>query len=433
MKQALALALITYSLVSLCIVSVEFADATGDSWTAKASMHVARAGLGVAVVDGKIYAIGGATQALQNVPYANVGGSGFVATNEQYDPATDAWTFKEPMPTPRFNFAIAACQGKLYCIGGVSNNGTANANEVYDPKTDSWEAKAPIPTGGGLQASVVGGKIYLIGGSATSASTVNYVYDVAADSWSAKTAMPYSTSHYASTAADDKMYVLGGVDLLAGGAYPNQIYDTKTDSWSLGVAPLLANFGSGAATTTGEFAPKRIYLMGMQPSAKANQPLCPTQIYDFKQNSWMLGAAMPTLRTDFGMAAINDTLYAIGGYSYNNTAYAAGGASYSADAPATPSAINEQYTPIDYGTPDQTYQTPTPIPSPTLSPSPATTPTATSSPTSTPTLSPSIVPSGSLSPTATVPEFPAWTVLALTMITMLSAAAVAKRRELKQS
>ncbi len=32
--------------------------------------------------------------------------SGIVGTNEEYDPATDTWAFKEAMPTPRVRFAI---------------------------------------------------------------------------------------------------------------------------------------------------------------------------------------------------------------------------------------------------------------------------------------------------------------------------------------
>jgi hypothetical protein len=48
-----------------------------DSWVSRAPMQVARSGLGVAVVNGKIYAIGGA------------GNGGFCATNEEYDPATN--------------------------------------------------------------------------------------------------------------------------------------------------------------------------------------------------------------------------------------------------------------------------------------------------------------------------------------------------------
>ncbi|MBN1245261.1 hypothetical protein JXA31_06680 [Candidatus Bathyarchaeota archaeon] len=84
------------------------ADAAEGTWVAKEPMHVARRNLGVAVVNGKIYAIGGL---LENG----------VATgaNEEYDPTTDTWTFRKPMPTPRANFGVEVYQNKIYCIGGA--------------------------------------------------------------------------------------------------------------------------------------------------------------------------------------------------------------------------------------------------------------------------------------------------------------------------
>ena len=154
---ALLLALVFLS-ATFIITAKPVSAADLGSWTTKAAMHEARSGLGVAVVNGKIYAIGGST--LQgSPPYTG----GIVGTNEEYDTATDTWVFKKPMPTPRMNFGIAVYNNKIYCIGGEPRT---NINEVYDPATDTWETKAPMPTPrDGLRANVVNGKIYLIGGN----------------------------------------------------------------------------------------------------------------------------------------------------------------------------------------------------------------------------------------------------------------------------
>jgi hypothetical protein len=57
---------------------------------------------------------------------------------------------------------------------------------------------------------------------------------------------------------------------------------------------------------------------------------------------------MPTLRTFFGVAVVNDTVYAIGGllisYTYDSTG------KYIQSSQATPTNINEQYIPLGYGT-----------------------------------------------------------------------------------
>jgi N-acetylneuraminic acid mutarotase len=105
MKERLACLFALVFMVVSCIVTVQPAYAqSADSWISKAPMQQGR-NCKVAVVNQKIYAIGG-----------NIGG--FLDTNEEYDPATNIWTFKAPMPTPRSHFGIAAYQNKIYCIGG---------------------------------------------------------------------------------------------------------------------------------------------------------------------------------------------------------------------------------------------------------------------------------------------------------------------------
>lgn len=127
-----------------------------NSWVSKAPMQQARSVLGVAVVKGKIYAIGGTTASgfepciPGSAVYGDINIDSFVGTNEEYDPATDVWTFKTPMPTPRIGFATAVYQNKIYCIGGRSEVGDAGGgytgvNEVYDPTTDTWETRHLCP------------------------------------------------------------------------------------------------------------------------------------------------------------------------------------------------------------------------------------------------------------------------------------------------
>ena len=74
----------------------------------KQPMPTARSELGVAVVNGKVYAIGGSRGVI--VGYDN---------NEEYNPSKDTWITKKPMPTPRGGFAIAVFQNKIYVIGGA--------------------------------------------------------------------------------------------------------------------------------------------------------------------------------------------------------------------------------------------------------------------------------------------------------------------------
>ena len=291
-------------------------------------MQVARYGFGVAVVNGKIYAIGGASS------------NGFLATNEVYDPATNTWVSKKPMPTPRSAFGIAVYQNKIYCIGGYIDGFSATGvNEVYNPATDTWETKASMPTPSlNLQANVVDGKIYLIGGNSN--GTLNQVYDPANDTWLTKASVPTAVSSYASAVVDNKIYVIT--------SNLNQIYDAENNSWSLGApAPLPAVFWSAGATT-GLNAPERVYVFG----ADADLPFWQlttrgftAQSYDPKTDSWTACASIPTGRYSASVAVVDDLVYVIGGFTTEfrtdrltlNPIY-------------TYSAVNQQYTPFGYGT-----------------------------------------------------------------------------------
>jgi N-acetylneuraminic acid mutarotase len=292
-KSKSAAALLLVLLFILPTFSLPVVNAAEDSWTIMEPMSSARASVGVAVVDGKIYAMGGS--------YDSNG-------VEEYDPATNTWTAKTPMPTPRIFFGIAVVENKIYVIGGDGGNWDAgetltNVNEVYDPSTDTWETRTSMPTKRlGLSASVVDGKIYCIGGY----FNVNEVYDPATDSWSTKTQMPTGVNYHASAVVGNKIYIMGG----AVGVTLNQIYDPETDTWSSGASLPIGVDQAAAGVTAGDTATERIYVIGGKQNLDAVNL---NQVYDPETDTWVAGTAMPTARFGLGVAVVDDGLYAIGG------------------------------------------------------------------------------------------------------------------------
>ena len=260
-------------------------------------MHIARANLGVAVVNGGVHAIGGdyitGEYNLDQGFYAGITG-GVVNTVEKYDPGTDNWTLEKPMPTPRDSFAIAVYQNKIYCMGGrtsiplYSSQTFTTTNEVYDPATDTWQTKTPLPTAEWpLQASVVDGNIYVIGRSGAT-----YAYNPINDSWTTKTKAPLVNNEpiagFVTTVFGNNIYVIGISDL-------NLIYDPLNDSWSqiYSSQPYqfeglmgYGSFDAAAGATTGMFAPEKIYVFF------DNQ----TYVYDTDNNTWASSAGMPEER-----------------------------------------------------------------------------------------------------------------------------------------
>jgi N-acetylneuraminic acid mutarotase len=313
--------------------------AVEDSWTTLRSMPTARSGLEVVAVKGKIYAIGGSTAEgfIPSIPGGAVLGDrdlkGFVGTNQECDPLTGKWTTKASMPTLRIVFASAVCQNKVYCIGGKTPDGYTAVNEVYDPEKDIWEIKTPMPTAiGWITAEVVEDKIYVISINSTR------VYDPATDSWTILTSPPKATAFTGgcvSAVFESKIYVFGGLSqdqhyMLT------QIYNPETDTWNQGASPPAGICSGAAVTTTGEFAPKGIYVLSGSAAYYPGAPENTTQFYDPETNNWTLAPSIPTGRYNFGAVAINDTIYVIGGHTYNDNGRFA------------PSPANEQYTPTGY-------------------------------------------------------------------------------------
>ena len=311
----------------LCSLLVSLPNITAvraaeDSWTRLEPMPTAREGLGVAVVDGKIYAIGGSA------------GSGPLDTNEMYDPATNTWVSKQPMPSARGRFGITVYQNKIYVMGGASQSRFTDANEVYDPATDTWETKASMPAGGRSELAVnaVNGKIYAIGGYCLGTywipSNLTEVYDPVTDTWTTNAEMPTAVYGCISAVVDNKIYVIENGRSVT---IPrlNQIYDTETDTWSYGQPIPTRAVGAAAAATTGIYAPKRIYVIGGGDLFDYDL----NQIYDPATDTWTTGTTMPTPRQRLGVAVLNDTLYAIGGYQIDSDARVS---------------KNERYTPADF-------------------------------------------------------------------------------------
>ena len=173
-----------------------------NTWSTLAPMPLgARAGLGAAALNGKIYAVGGF--------------SGGISTNrvEVYDPAVNTWTTKASMPTAHGFALVGTISGKLYVAGGQDSSGYITATHVYDPNVNAWSTNAPMPfTDGNGVGVVLNGRLYSIGAGPSPERRV-FAYDPAWNSWSTNFALMPTGRHAHGVAADEannKIYVVGG-------------------------------------------------------------------------------------------------------------------------------------------------------------------------------------------------------------------------------
>lgn len=190
----------------------EVYDPMSDSWTTKASMPTPRDWMSAATADGKIFVLGGSNNA-----------GGIYSTNEMYDPSTNTWTTKASLPTPRLACGAGVVNGKIYLIGGWIRPGSppgqpTGLNQQYDPATNSWSTKAPMPTArNGLAIAVVNNRIYAIGGATnfnpwTDNLNVVEEYNPATDTWKTIQAMPTQRSLLGAAAIVGKIYAVGGMN-----------------------------------------------------------------------------------------------------------------------------------------------------------------------------------------------------------------------------
>ncbi len=281
----------------ILLVNILYSQGT---WTNKASMPTPRTSAGSAVVNGKIYVIGG-YEIPQNV-----------STNivEEYNPATDTWTTKTPMPTTRQGFGVAVVDNKIYCIGGsLLNTNRLTVNEEYDPSTDTWTTKASMPTQRtALSCESVNGKIYAMGGRQdwSSLSAVIEAYDPVTNIWTSKQPMPTGNAAFASVAYDNLIHVFGGGS--AGAIFNvHQVYNPLTNSWSS-----LASLPNNICGMSAESINNKIYIIGGLTDSGYTGT---NEVYDPVSNSWSSETNMITARAGLCMENVNNKLYAIGGHS----------------------------------------------------------------------------------------------------------------------
>jgi N-acetylneuraminic acid mutarotase len=188
------------------VPTVQAYDPAQGAWSTKAPISSARFDVGVGVINGLLYAVGG----------ENLDGA-YSKRLEAYDPTTNTWTIKAPMPTGRKGHAVAVVNGMLYAIGGFHLDPVHGIGlylstvEAYDPATNTWSTKAPMPTPRvWTSAGVVNGIIYVVGGANGPGVATVEAYDPATNTWSTKTAMPSPRLGLAAGVLDGVLYAIGG-------------------------------------------------------------------------------------------------------------------------------------------------------------------------------------------------------------------------------
>ncbi|KAK5889691.1 hypothetical protein CesoFtcFv8_015672 [Champsocephalus esox] len=188
-------------------------------------------------ITGLIYAVGGLNSSGDSLNVVEV-----------FDPIGNFWERCQPMKTSRSRVGVAVVNGLLYAIGGYDGQSRLSTVEVYNPETDSWTRVASMNSQRSAMGTVVvDGMIYVCGGY-DGKSSLNSVerYSPETDRWTLVTEMSASRSAAGVTVFDGRIFVSGGHDGL-------QIFNTAeyynhhTDRWHPAAAMLNKRCRHGAA------------------------------------------------------------------------------------------------------------------------------------------------------------------------------------------
>lgn len=167
-----------------------------DSWVKGASLCKGRWRHRMATMGGHVYCFGG------------FDGKSRLKSVERYDSFSNCWQEVAPLLTAVSSCAVATCNGKLYVIGGGSDDTTSTGQvQCYNPDTNLWTYKSPIPVPQRcITAVTLNNLIYVVGGT----TKAIHCYDPLTDDWIKVVHTLDRQESCGMTVCGGKIYITGG-------------------------------------------------------------------------------------------------------------------------------------------------------------------------------------------------------------------------------
>jgi len=268
------------------------------AWRARAAAPTSRQEVAGAVVDGRIWVVGGLT-------------AGDASTKvEAYDPAADRWTAGPDLPLALHHLAVVAYRDEVVVVGGFGRG----AADLYDGPTDrvlalrngAWvdlpRLRRPR---GAAAAAVVGDRIVLVGGRDDDGLIgPTEVFD--GTSWTDAAAIPTPRDHLAAASDGQAVYAVGGRALDPNRMFPAlERFDPIRNTWETLPAMPTARGGLGASVLDNQ-----LVVTGGESSSEVFPQV---EIYDLAARTWRAVRPMPTPRHGHAQATVAGTVYTLVG------------------------------------------------------------------------------------------------------------------------
>ena len=211
--------------------------------------------------------------------------------------------------------------GKIYAFSPRGYYMAGQASATYDPTADLWTLGPTFTSfgdfGGASAPVAIGNRVFIVGGTHAYAGPYLQnsllIYNTSSDTWSVGTAHPTPTFGGVAGAIGNLLYVftsVTGLDNANGSAVDVHAlyrYDPARDVWSAMPPP-----PQRYSQRTGGAIGNRFYLIG---GVDANgQPVPTVDIFDPATNTWTTGRPMPRPRYLASSAVDGNKMYVVGGY-----------------------------------------------------------------------------------------------------------------------
>jgi N-acetylneuraminic acid mutarotase len=302
-----------------CAQEAKTSPVENETWTTLASMPQPQCEGGTAVLNGRIYVMGGWKDGPN--PYNLV---------QVYDVEANKWSEGVPLPEAVHHEGVAVVGDKIYVVGGFvrpfpEREPTDHVWE-FDPATNKWTARAPLPSPrGALVVGAIGDLIYAAGGEhrrppgsppGPPGAPAAYepvadltVYDPQTDTWRSLPPMQVRRDHAYGAVVDGHLYVVGGRDRPTYDLTALEEFDPGTNKWSERAPMPTGRSGGNAAALGGRF-----YTFGGEGNKASPLGIYDeVEAYDPARDGWTRFAPMAHPRHSISVAAVGPRIYVSGG------------------------------------------------------------------------------------------------------------------------
>ena len=267
------------------------------TWQPRAPAPTARQEVASAVLEGRVWVMGGLTAA------------GASAVVESYDPATDRWSPGPALPVAVHHASATAYRGEVVVTGGFLEAASFYAqpsDRVLALRGGRWVDLPRLRRPRGAAAvAAVGGTLVVTGGR-DSAALIGPTGIFDGTAWRDGTPVPTRRDHLSAISDGRSVFAVGGRFLNPGAiSAALERYDPATDAWERLPAMPTPRAGQGAALAGG-----RMIVAGGEDPTKVYAEV---EAYDISTQTWTALPVLPTPRHGLALERVGDQVLALVG------------------------------------------------------------------------------------------------------------------------